>query len=496
MADLRAGGVYPVRLPFAGEGTGRDAAFTKDRYYKNLFIEQWSDKQVIVKRPGLQTLEDGGDVCHDGLPGLGLYNWEGILISVFGSTIYSETIGAPVVWTQVANAPAQLRQSYGVAQGDYFFVFGGETPSGMSSAVYRYNKTTDTWDNPTSIPYGAYRELVAAPLPNGEIYVAGGRTASAETNKAYWYNPTTNTWQQKNNLPSSWHDMRVITLSNGKMMICGGNYWSSVTKDVYLYDYQADSYTALADMNVARSNFALVELTDGRVMAIAGKIDPGGVGNTTQTCEIYNPATDTWTLVTNYPLATQYHSAAADASGHVYVWGGKINGTATNAIYAYSVEMDSWSQLVNFPISVGASSYGRFDDGIYINATGENASILNATYVTDTGTPTVQCTSLGSIIAGEPGVSFAEIFTDSKKLLIKTSDKLYVVDRATLGLTTVSDVDYPAATVPGVVTLDGYTFVMDADGTIYNSDLEDPTAWDSLNFINAEIEADDGVALA
>ena len=62
MADLRPGGVYPVRLPFAGEGTGRDAAFTKDRYYKNLFIEQWSDKQVIVKRPGLQTLEDGGDV--------------------------------------------------------------------------------------------------------------------------------------------------------------------------------------------------------------------------------------------------------------------------------------------------------------------------------------------------------------------------------------------------------------------------------------------------
>ena len=166
MADLRAGGVYPVRLPFAGEGTGRDAAFTKDRYYKNLFIEQWSDKQVIVKRPGLQTLEDGGDVCHDGLPGLGLYNWEGILISVFGSTIYSETIGAPVVWTRVADIPTALIQSYGATVGDEFYVFGGRigasASSNNSSAVYRYNKTTDTWDNPTTMPQGGRRELLAA----------------------------------------------------------------------------------------------------------------------------------------------------------------------------------------------------------------------------------------------------------------------------------------------------------------------------------------------
>lgn len=55
---------------------------------------------------------------------------------------------------------------------------------------------------------------------------------------------------------------------------------------------------------------------------------------------------------------------------------------------------------------------------------------------------------------------------------------------------------YPGATVAGVVNLDGSYYVMKADATIYGSELQDPFNWNALDFINAEVELDGGVAIA
>jgi hypothetical protein len=64
------------------------------------------------------------------------------------------------------------------------------------------------------------------------------------------------------------------------------------------------------------------------------------------------------------------------------------------------------------------------------------------------------------------------------------------------GVVQVTDVDYPSATVPGNAYLDGTTYVMNADANIYGSDINDPTSWDPLNLIKAQIEPDKGVAIA
>lgn len=49
--------------------------------------------------------------------------------------------------------------------------------------------------------------------------------------------------------------------------------------------------------------------------------------------------------------------------------------------------------------------------------------------------------------------------------------------------------------VPGSVYLNGYVFVMTSDGKIWNSEPNDPTKWDALNYITAEAEPDKGVAI-
>jgi N-acetylneuraminic acid mutarotase len=493
-----------IRLPFVGENTGRDYAYTKDRYFKNLYVELYdNDRSTIVKRPGLQVMDDGGDTCHDGLPSLGLYSWGGELIGVFGNTIYHEIIGAPVVWTRVTDMPTAVTKCYGESIGDDFFVFGGSTSitvgSAASATVQKYVKATDTWSSPTTLPQGGRVELIAAKLPNGQIYVGGGASTYGATVNAksdvYWYNPGTNTWTAKNPLPFAWIDARVGVLSDGKLLIFGGrNTAGSYLATTYLYDPGADSYTAKTSMNTARSNLTSVVLENGLVVAIGGETGAAVLTSV----ELYDPTANTWTAKASLPVAVQYASAAA-IGDYIYVWGGGTNtGNTTfdDAIYAYSTNRNEWTTLVNFPIAFYGSGYDRYDDGVYINAGGYNATdgVSKRVYITDTSTPTIQCTSLGNVTEGEPGVTIEELSTQ-RKLIIKTSKSMYIIDSTTLAVTTVTDVDYPAITVPGTASVDGYVFVMDPNGVIYNSDLEDPTSWNALNFITAEIESDYGVAL-
>ena len=55
---------------------------------------------------------------------------------------------------------------------------------------------------------------------------------------------------------------------------------------------------------------------------------------------------------------------------------------------------------------------------------------------------------------------------------------------------------FPSNPVPGLVYLDGYVFAMDQTATIWQSDIENPTSWNALNYITAYNEPDQGVGIA
>lgn len=63
----------------------------------------------------------------------------------------------------------------------------------------------------------------------------------------------------------------------------------------------------------------------------------------------------------------------------------------------------------------------------------------------------------------------------------------------------INDTDFPPNQTPaknlagGVVYLNGYVFVMDTEGNIWNSDINNARSWTAINFINASRETDEGV---
>ena len=146
----------------------------------------------------------------------------------------------------------------------------------------------------------------------------------------------------------------------------------------------------------------------------------------------------------------------------------------------------------------GIASRGR---GIfYWDKEGANYTVNdNVVYKNDYGTT---CT-LGTGAAFSQGtekVYFAEL-NDYLIIVDSENNKGYTIDRGVSSTvynqipnTAVGETDnFPTALAEGVVVLDGFAFVMDTDGNIFNSDLNNPTLWRALSFIEASREADGGI---
>ena len=103
-------------------------------------------------------------------------------------------------------------------------------------------------------------------------------------------------------------------------------------------------------------------------------------------------------------------------------------------------------------------------------------------------------TSIQTINTSTGTCWFTEFKGSSNVLLLCDGVDMWSISTSDV-VSSISDADLPAGPITPVF-FDSYAFVIDS-GTarIYNSDVDDPTAWDPTNFLSAEQYADNLVAL-
>lgn len=118
------------------------------------------------------------------------------------------------------------------------------------------------------------------------------------------------------------------------------------------------------------------------------------------------------------------------------------------------------------------------DNDVY-ESTQDSTRIAENSGTFSTGTE--RCQMLETI--GVPRLVIID--SENNKLWVMTSGK--VLDHVT--------VNVPSSIVQGGAILDGYLFIMDDEGVIYNSDIDAPQTFPALGFLEAERENDKGVYL-
>jgi N-acetylneuraminic acid mutarotase len=191
----------------------------------------------------------------------------------------------------------------------------------------------------------------ATRLPDGQVLIAAGGTTNAEL-----YNPRTRRFAPAAKMPLAVTGATATLLPNGKVLVAGGVQRSHQVTNAELYDPATGTWAATGAMNVARSGQTATLLDDGQVLVAGGGCNGSGYGcdagsflATLRSAELYNPATGTWAKTGSMKDGRESFTATLLQNGQVLATGGFNNCdddfcSDTNTAELYNPTTGTWTQ--------------------------------------------------------------------------------------------------------------------------------------------------------
>lgn len=286
------------------------------------------------------------------------------------SHLYDPTAGTFTATGSMAQARATVSAVL-LADGRVL-VSGGVGVSGELSSSEIFDPATGTFSATGSLNVARARHTMTL-LPNGKVLVAGGRTFSGPPitvfASAEIFDPNANggvgAFTVTANMNSPRDEARAVLLSNGDVLIAGGfvsyqTNLSSATADIF--NPATNSFTLSANnMSVARAHPAATGLPDGTVLVAGGVPDTGATTPSTASADIFTLATGTFATTGAMSAPREYAAAVILPTGNVLVSGGDdgVTTTSTQEIY--------YSTAPLAPMVVTTTTIGQPATTVYSN---------------------------------------------------------------------------------------------------------------------------------
>ena len=300
-----------------------------------------------------------------------------------------------------------------------------------SSNNYAYNPRTNIWT--TIAPMITPKVSFALAAYENKIYVIGGYEENNELPCGVneMYNPSTNTWITETSMPTSRSEMAANTV-NGVIYVMGGRVADSYSTNITeIYNPATDSWSTGTQMPypVALAASAVV---DNYIYVIGGEDDhhppadsQNVIGiNSVNFNQIYNPATDSWSLGTPIPTSTIDAAAGATtgvmAPKRIYVFGNIIGfRVVSNQNYAYDPATNSWTNGASMPYNTVGPAVAVLNDLFYVMGSSQNLEQYtpigwtpSQSYLSETTPPAISILS-----------PLNQTYNESSVPLVFTSDK-------------------------------------------------------------------------
>jgi len=274
---------------------------------------------------------------------------------------------------------------------------------GPTSAVEIFDISTGSWSFSNSMLNQTQQYAGCAQI-DGKLYLAGDYhpTASPEIRSQgllQSFDLNTGNWTMETPMPSGKKvGLAGVDALDGYLYVAGGvnrQNRNDLTDNLLRYDPVTDNWTQLSSMNYKRHSFTLTTF-HGKLYAIGGvsrEFDP--MTNYTETIdsnrtEVYDPATDTWTNLSDLPISLVAHAATVFNDEIVLIGGYEDqtwNGVASKKMYGYHPLDQTWRLLHTFFIGVYDSTIAS-GGGAIVYATGDSSatrfSTWNSNYLAET----------------------------------------------------------------------------------------------------------------
>lgn len=394
------------------------------------------DFELLVYGGNIYLAAGQGLASPGGYPSPGL--WHDVWVTNNGTT-----------WTQqVAAAPWIGRRRFGFFMtGAVMNVLGGIVSSTFANAVTDQWQSSDfgiTW---TRISTNAFNVGAAPMLPTAVVTSVG-------TDVAYG---------------------RSMTVTNG----AGGSgaaAYGYAYGDEDLYDNEW-----IQDHDINTVTFTTV-----------------GSGYTTA-CTFVDPGEGVSILVTGYgfldgtAVSGGRGGEVAVLNGIYYYFTTMINGAAANELWS-STNGTTWTLVVSSPGYATRDMQVLAFGNLWIIGGANGSTFYNDVWTVSSSSGHF---ALSPTVAGEFYYFNQTSLGLATPLLVFASPHQGYTFNASLNvLTRITNVNYPPVIVPGLVYLDTTFYVMDPQGRIWGSALNDPSTWTALNEIAIQNEPNGGVGIA
>jgi hypothetical protein len=249
----------------------------------------------------------------------------------------------------------------------------------------------------------------SAALADGRILITGGTsTTGTVTSSCEIFDPVTNTFSAAASMGVARAGHAATALLNGKVLVTGGTstfagtaigaILNASSNGGEVYDPVTNTWAPVSNaMASKRFVHTQTRLADGRVLVVSGisgattiPFTTTEVPTFTTSCNIYDPATNSFGSAASIPTARAAHRATLMGNGEVFVGGGVFSSlfvpTATNDSRKYSVTGNSWTSAGLLPASIALQGQVLLKNGVLHISGGGTGTLLafSATAVCET----------------------------------------------------------------------------------------------------------------
>ena len=271
-------------------------------------------------------------------------------VALLTPTVPDPTVAASP-WQPLAPMPVAR---FGLAAAVYqeqIYVIGGETASGVTASVDRYDPVSNTWHDQT--PKQTPVADISAAILEGKIYVPGGRLGSGQvTDVLEVYDPRLDSWSQAAALPAPRSAYALVSFE-GRLYLFGGWDGHAYVKNVYVYNPRDDTWQELPPLDTPRGSAGAA--ISGRQIVLAGGYD----GKKALTnVDIFQPdllgsSESAWKKAADLP-GGRYAMGMTSVADFVYLVGGNGKIETNTSALVFSPQINQWQSLQPPPSPIGA----------------------------------------------------------------------------------------------------------------------------------------------
>ena len=240
--------------------------------------------------------------------------------------------------------------------------------------------SAQSWEPVASLP-GGFLDARHHPVTfsiDGQGYLLTGSVYGTPVNDFMRYDPISDTWETLPDFPGSVRSFSYGTSRGSKAYVGFGGYDEAIFNDLWEYDSETEEWTELASCPCApRYHPAFIQLEDKIYI---------GMGNNSSNLRDwweYDIPTNTWTEKDDLPGPTRHHPFYFGVNGIAYVGfghGNSVGGNLSiyNDFYQFDPATDEWTQLNDFPgeARVAGTQFDYNGKGYILSGDGDNHSFM------------------------------------------------------------------------------------------------------------------------